>query len=173
MVLQGDGVTIELIGTTFISKAGITSTTFKTVPDQPFSSFELTLPEGNYSALAATGNLCTTKLTMPTEFIAQNGAEIHQSTPITVTGCATSPTILSHKIKAHTLTLSISVPAAGTLTASGKGLTTSSKPAKGRETLTLKLTQKKPSKLTTNLKITFKPTNGNKQTKTLHIKFKE
>ena len=36
MVLQGDGVTIELVGTTFISKAGITSTTFKTVPDQPF-----------------------------------------------------------------------------------------------------------------------------------------
>jgi hypothetical protein len=36
----------------------ITSTTFKRVPDQPFSSFELTLPEGKYSALAANGNLC-------------------------------------------------------------------------------------------------------------------
>jgi hypothetical protein len=59
MVLQGDGVTIELVGTTFISKAGITSSTFKTVPDEPFSSFELTLPEGKYSALAANGNLCS------------------------------------------------------------------------------------------------------------------
>jgi hypothetical protein len=119
MVLQGDGVMIELVGTTFISKAGITSTTFKTVPDQPFSSFELTLPEGKYSALAANGSLCaSTKtvtvskrvarrvhghtrrvtvkvkksvaapLVMPTEFVAQNGAVIHQSTPITVTGCA-------------------------------------------------------------------------------------
>ena len=58
MVLQGYGVTIDLVGTTFISKAGITSTTFKTVPDQPFSTFELTLPEGKYSALAANGNLC-------------------------------------------------------------------------------------------------------------------
>jgi hypothetical protein len=40
MVLQGYGVTIDLVGTTFISKSGITSTTFKTVPDQPFSSIE-------------------------------------------------------------------------------------------------------------------------------------
>ena len=27
-------------------------------------------------------------LTMPTAFIAQNGAEIHESTPVSVTGCA-------------------------------------------------------------------------------------
>ena len=59
MVLQGDGVTIDLVGDTFISKSGITSSTFKAVPDQPVSSFELTLPEGKFSALAANGNLCT------------------------------------------------------------------------------------------------------------------
>jgi hypothetical protein len=87
MVLQGDGVTIDLVGSTFISKAGVTSTTFKTVPDQPFSTFELTLPTGKYSALTALGNLCTEKLTMPTEFVAQNGAEIHEVTKIGVTGC--------------------------------------------------------------------------------------
>ncbi len=88
MVLQGYGVTIDLIGSTYISKAGITSTTFKTVPDTPFNTFELTLPEGAYSALAANGNLCTSKLAMPTAFVAQNGMEIHESTPISVTGCA-------------------------------------------------------------------------------------
>jgi uncharacterized repeat protein (TIGR01451 family) len=58
VVLQGEGVTIDLVGDTFISRAGITSSTFKTVPDQPFQSFELTLPEGPYSALTANGNLC-------------------------------------------------------------------------------------------------------------------
>jgi hypothetical protein len=58
MVLQGYGVTIDLVGTTFISHAGITSTTFKTVPDQPFETFELTLPTGKFSALAATTNVC-------------------------------------------------------------------------------------------------------------------
>jgi uncharacterized repeat protein (TIGR01451 family) len=87
VVLQGYGITIDLTGTTFISKAGITSSTFKTVPDQPVTTFELTLPEGKYSALAANGNLCKTKLTMPTHFIAQNGTEIHQTTNINVTNC--------------------------------------------------------------------------------------
>ena len=87
VVLQGYGVTIDLVGDTFISK-GVTSSTFKTVPDAPVGSFELNLPAGPYSALTATGNLCTAKsLTMPTEFVAQNGAESHQNTKIAVTGC--------------------------------------------------------------------------------------
>ena len=121
MVLQGYGVTIDLVGTTFISHAGITSTTFKTLPDQPFSTFELVLPEGKYSALASNTNVCkptTTEkvkqkvtvkrhgkrvkvtrkvskkvaapLEMPTEIIGQNGAEIHETTPISVTGCKAS-----------------------------------------------------------------------------------
>jgi hypothetical protein len=88
IVLQGYGVTVELVGTTFINKTGITSSTFKTVPDVPVSTFELKLPQGPYSALAANGNLCKAKLKMPTAFVAQDGAEIHQSTPITVNGCA-------------------------------------------------------------------------------------
>ncbi len=38
---------------------------------------------------------------MPTEFIAQNGAVIHQYTPITVTGCAlTRPQQLAAALKA-------------------------------------------------------------------------
>ncbi|HZL47681.1 MAG TPA: hypothetical protein VFC30_01550, partial [Solirubrobacteraceae bacterium] len=88
VVLQGYGVTVDLVGTTFISKAGITSSTFEAVPDVPVSTFELTLPEGKFSALAANGNLCTSKLAMPTAFVGQNGAEIHESTKIAVTGCA-------------------------------------------------------------------------------------
>lgn len=58
VVLQGYGITIELHGETFISSKGITSSTFRTVPDQPVTSFELTLPQGANSALAANGNLC-------------------------------------------------------------------------------------------------------------------
>ena len=98
IVLQGYGVTVYLHGETFISKAGITSSTFRKVPDVPITSFDLQLPEGPYSALAANGNLCTVKggLKMPTAFTGQNGAIIKQTTPINVTGCT------KHKAKKHT-----------------------------------------------------------------------
>jgi len=118
VVLQGYGTTVDLVGTTFISKAGITSSTFKNVPDVPVGSFELNLPEGKFSALTTNGNLCSPTrtvlvkrkvtvrvrghrktvtrkvretqpalLAMPTEFVGQNGAVIHQTTKIAVTGC--------------------------------------------------------------------------------------
>ena len=62
MVLQGYGVRVDLVGVTFISKAGITSSTFTNVPDVPVtSSSSCILPEGPYSALAANGNLCKEK----------------------------------------------------------------------------------------------------------------
>jgi hypothetical protein len=86
-VLQGYGVRVNLVGDTFISKAGITSSTFTNVPDVPVSSFELFLPEGPYSALAANGNICEDKLALPTLFTAQDGAQFNQKVPIQVTGC--------------------------------------------------------------------------------------
>jgi hypothetical protein len=90
VVLQGDGVRVDLPGSTFINeKTGITSSTFKTVPDEPVRSFELYLPEGKDHALAANGSLCknASKMIMPTEFDAQNGAVLKRRTKITVTGC--------------------------------------------------------------------------------------
>jgi hypothetical protein len=87
IVLQGDGVRVDLTAATFISKAGITSSTFRTIPDVPVSSFELYLPEGPYSALTANRDLCRSKLVMPTVFTAQNGLTMRQSTKIAVTGC--------------------------------------------------------------------------------------
>lgn len=67
VILQGDGVRVDLTGTTFISKAGITSSTFTTVPDVPVNNFELYLPEGKDSALAANGNLCSITQTVKTK----------------------------------------------------------------------------------------------------------
>jgi uncharacterized repeat protein (TIGR01451 family) len=87
-VLQGYGVRVNLVGDTFISKAGITSSTFTNIPDVPVSSFELFLPAGPYSALAANGNLCKDSLTLPTLFTAQDGARFNQKVPIQITGCA-------------------------------------------------------------------------------------
>jgi hypothetical protein len=92
IVLQGEGITLVLDGNTLIKK-GITSSTFKTVPDAPISSFELKLPTGKYSILgtnlpaSAHYNLCGQTLNMPTAITGQNGAEIHDTTKIAVSGC--------------------------------------------------------------------------------------
>ncbi len=91
-VLQGYGVRVNLVGETFISKAGITSSTFTNIPDVPVSTFELFLPQGKGSALAANGNLCKSKLVMPTLFVGQDGAQLKQNTLIKVTGCPKAKT---------------------------------------------------------------------------------
>ncbi len=93
MVLQGDNVTVQLVGNTFISKKGITSSTFDSLPDVPFSSFQVTLPKGRYSALAANlpgrarGSFCGQKLEMPLLLDAQNGIATEKTVKMAVTGC--------------------------------------------------------------------------------------
>ena len=59
IVLQGYGVTLDLRSETFISKKGITSSTFRQVPDDPVGSFELTLPQGPGSASPPTATSAT------------------------------------------------------------------------------------------------------------------
>ncbi len=59
LVLQGYGFTIDIVGSTYVSpRTGTISSTFKTIPDEPVGSFQLTLPQGRYPALAANANLC-------------------------------------------------------------------------------------------------------------------
>ena len=130
IVLQGEGITIDLVGNTDIKK-GITYSRFETVPDAPISAFELKLPGGAGALLAAPKNLCaptktvttsrkvtkrvhgrnkrvTVKvkqtvaepLLMPTTITGQNGAVVKQSTKIAVTGCAKAKTKAKKKSKA-------------------------------------------------------------------------
>jgi hypothetical protein len=140
IVLQGEGVTIELRGETFINeRTKITSSTFRSIPDVPVGMFELKLPEGPYSALAATANLCTAKLKMPTAFVAQNGAEIHVSTPIAVTGCKRSVAVVRHVVRGDNATVTVRVPSAGELEASGVGLSTARAKASAAGDVTVSL----------------------------------
>jgi hypothetical protein len=178
VVLQGYGVKAELVGDTFISKSGITSSTFKAIPDFPFTSAEVLLPEGKYSALAANGSLCqeASKLKIPTEFVAQNGAELKQDTQISVTGCSSALSVVSSKVNKKTLTLSVYAPAAGKVTASGKGVSAGVKTYSGEGALTFTLKQKQAGKLKTKVKLTFIPSKGKdrtKQAKTLSVRFKK
>jgi hypothetical protein len=87
IILQGEGVRVDLTGSINISRSGITSSTFANVPDVPITSFELRLPEGPFSALTTNGDLCAKPLTMPTTIVGQNGRRLVRSTKIVVAGC--------------------------------------------------------------------------------------
>jgi len=179
MVLKGAGITIDLVGTTFISPQSITSTTFKTVPDTPFTSFQLTLPEGQYSALgayipqaAAKGSLCTQKLIMPTEFIAQNGAELHQNTRIEPEGCSSKVAVLSHSVSGKKAALYVYAPAAGKVTVSGKGIGTVSKSFSGREAQSFTVSEKAGGRRHPKVTVTFTPAHGKHQSLAVTARFK-
>ena len=92
MVLQGEGIELELEGQTSIRK-GITSSTFKSLPDAPISTLDLVLPTGPHSIFAANllptakGGLCAQTLKMPTAITGQNGAQVKRTIRIGITGC--------------------------------------------------------------------------------------
>lgn len=95
IILQGEGITIVLVGKTAVKKGQLFSY-FDTVPDAPISRFDLLMPQGPHSALAANGSLCAskkTRLIMPTTIAGQNGAVIHRSTNVSVKGCG------KHKVR--------------------------------------------------------------------------
>jgi hypothetical protein len=109
LLLKGYGITIELHGETFIdNKTGVTSATFRNLPDVPFESIEVNLPTGPYSEFGTNlpakdrYNFCGQKLVMPTAFKASNGAEIHQNTPLTITSCPKPKHKTHHKTNKHT-----------------------------------------------------------------------
>jgi hypothetical protein len=144
IVLEGYGLTVDLHGETFIDKHGITSTTFASVPDVPVGTFQLTLPAGPDSALAANGDLCAQKLVMPTTFTAQSGAHIKQDTPIAVDGCSPEIRVIRHSVQGGHAVVVVSVPSAGTLIASGDGLSGVKRTVRsaGDVTVTLRLSKR-------------------------------
>jgi len=88
LVLQADGVRIDLTGGLFVSEKNITSVVFRTIPDVPIRRLDLILPEGKTSILAASSGLCTKKpLRMATAITGQNGARVKRGVTVAVMGC--------------------------------------------------------------------------------------
>jgi hypothetical protein len=170
LVLQGEGVELIVDGKTQI-KHGVTYSHFETVPDAPISSFEFDAPQGEYALLAAYGNLCRKKLVMPTRMTAQNGAVITVNTRVSVTGCPSRIAVTSSKVSGRTETVSVYVPAAGKLSASGAGVASSSKTATGTELISFKLRQKVAGRRSIKLKLSFQPAKGRRQSKTVLLHF--
>ena len=126
-MLQGEGITVDLDGLTDIKK-GITKTKFESLPDAPISGFELNLPEGPHSALAAPANLCEkTPLLLPTTLTGQNGAVLKQNTNIAVTNCPPIVTLTKAKLSGNSLLVTVKTNDTGTVKISGKGLKTTKK----------------------------------------------
>jgi hypothetical protein len=95
LVLQSQGVRIDLTGGLFVSAKNITSVAFRSIPDVPIRRLDLVLPEGKSSILAASAGLCTKRpLTMLTAVTGQNGARVKPTVKVAVAGC-------KHKKKRH------------------------------------------------------------------------
>jgi hypothetical protein len=87
VILQGDGVRVNLVGSINIAH-GITSSTFGSVPDAPITSFRLRLPAGPHSALTGGGSLCPKGgLVMPTTIVGWNSRRLVRSIKVGMGGC--------------------------------------------------------------------------------------
>lgn len=176
IVLQGYGVTVQLHGKTYIDpKTDITSSTFETVPDVPFTRFDLVLPSGSHPALHGNGDFCAENLRMPTRIVAQSGKAIQRSTPIEVAGCPNALSVRSHRVRRRTLILRVYAPSAGKVEASGRGLDAQTKRAAARKVLVLRLHEQRAKRLRTKVSVVFMPRTGTvrkRQVKTLSVRLK-
>ena len=110
---------------------------------------------------------------MATQITGQNGAVVERETEVAVHGCSTKLELTGHKVKGRQVKLTVYVPAAGKVEASGKGLSSKAKTAKERGTLTLDLAQKKRGRLHTKVSLVFEPGKGKKQGVQQTLKFKK
>ncbi|MHB1538498.1 MAG: hypothetical protein ACYCUM_11745 [Solirubrobacteraceae bacterium] len=165
IVLEGDGVSIVLVGQTAI-KGGITHTKFLTLPDVPISSFALNLPMGEKSALSANASLCRGPLYLPTTIEGQNGAKFTQRTRINVGNCPVI--VLKHVVKGRKVKILVKTPSAGRIVVTGKGLVRRRKQVGKAKVATIseKLTRAAARKLARKhrlrivVKIAFRPKKG-------------
>ncbi len=166
LVLTDDNVTVILVGNTNIAK-GVTTTNFASTPDVPFTGFELNLPTGPNSAVAANGNLCKQSLVMPTTITAQNGKVFKQNTKINVTNCPV--TVVSHAAKKGKAVVVVRAPEAGRVSGGGSNLKTVYKYPGKQQNVTLEVPVTSSHRpLAVKVRVGFVPKAKGKKTSTAY-----
>ncbi len=87
IVLQGDGVALELDGQLNISSRGVVSGTFRGLPDVPVSRFRLDLLQGADSILGASASLCSKAPYITYKITGQNKAQIEHTARVVIDDC--------------------------------------------------------------------------------------
>lgn len=162
--LRGE-VPIDLVGDVQISRTGAT-TTFRSVPDIPISSFEMNLPMGPSSLLTPSRRLCGERIRMPAQLTAHSGRSVKRSIPVALRDCAVR--VMRTRAGRRSVSLTVAAPGAGRLTASGKGVRRARKTVRGQTatTLTLRLSGAtrravaKGRRVRLRLRVAYRPARG-------------
>jgi hypothetical protein len=150
MVLQGEGVTVDVEGQSFVSSKGVLKVTFAAVPDAPISAFETVLPAGPYSQFTSVKSIkvpsasqCGESLVAPVTMVAHDGAQLTAKPQLTIAGCGPQVSVLAARATTSGVAVTVNTSARGRLMIGGAGLRTVivGNAGAGRHRLTLALTR--------------------------------
>jgi hypothetical protein len=147
--LKGEGVEVDLNASSQVDKLDRLVTTFANVPDAPISSFDLSITGGKHGILVVSdANLCAAKQVAEVRMDGQNGKNA-DSTITVATPCG--PQVLSSKVSAKSVAITLGGLGAGKVTVSGTRLKTTSRTSVKSPVLTVTAHRaggKAPSKIT-------------------------
>lgn len=120
--LSADGVTIDVNASSDVDDLSALVTTFDTLPDAPFSEFDLNINGGKHGILVVSGkpSACDRDKTVDSQFTGQNGDLVQSGVAARFNGCR--PKVSRIKASTKSITAKISGLGAGRLTISGKGV---------------------------------------------------
>lgn len=174
MKLDGEGVPLDLMGTTsFANSGGQLTTTFDTVPDAPIRRMHLKIDGGSRGILRANTDICASPKGTRVSYDGQNGARRTRTLHVTAPDCR--PAIAEAKIGPTAVTVRVSGIGGGRLSAKGSGLRSATRRISESDAATVKprlsagarrtLAHGKPVKL--GLTVTYAPSAAGQKTITL------
>jgi hypothetical protein len=176
--LSGEGVPLDLFGTSEVDSSKRLVSTFDNVPDAPVSSFHLDIDGGKHGILVANTDVCLAPKATTAVYTGQNGVRTTKSLSIKVPDC--TPHLAKTVASSTSVALSFSGLRAGKLTVTSPLLAKGTKTITTSDTATLtakltakaKATIKRTGSVTVKIRAVFDPTTGKNvtMTKTVTVK---